>query len=152
MTAAERSVQAIATGFLVSALVCKLLHLLNQIGNSHSGFSILGIHQGLGLHYEMLDPDIFLTHFFKCLFVGEILYLTVICLVKYSILAFYWRLFGKSIRVPVQILAGVTTLWGLAVVRDPSITSDVRVLTDDMTSYSSPYSSARQLKDFGTGR
>lgn len=86
---------------------------------------MLGIQQGYGLHYEVLDPNIFLTHFFKNLFAGEILYLSVLCLVKYSILAFYWRIFARSIRLPVQILAGVTTLWGLAVVRDHSVASDL---------------------------
>ena len=101
------------------------------------------MHQGFGLHYKGARCRQLHNPFFKNLFVCQILYLTVICLVKYSILAFSWRLIRKSIRVPVQILANVTTLWGLAVVRDPSVTSDVRVPADDMTSTSSPYFSAR---------
>lgn len=37
-------------------------------------------------------------------------------MVKFSILAFYSRLFAASIRVPCYILAGITACWGIAVI------------------------------------
>ena len=56
------------------------------------------------------------TIFFKNLFTSEILYASLICTVKFSILAFYSRLFAASIRVPCYVLAGITAGWGIALV------------------------------------
>ncbi|KAI1313262.1 hypothetical protein F5Y03DRAFT_160373 [Xylaria venustula] len=52
------------------------------------------------------------------LFIAEITYTVTMVLVKYSTLIFYWRVFStkKSIRLPIWILAGVTTLWGISVI------------------------------------
>lgn len=75
----------------------------------------IGLRQGYGQHYEILGEE-YATNFFKNLFVGEILYALVICLVKFSILAFYWRLFAATIRVPCYILGFIVTSWGVAVV------------------------------------
>ena len=57
--------------------------------------------------------------FAKGLFISEICWTFVIWTVKYSILAFYWRLFSanrRSIQVIIWILAGVVMAWGVAVV------------------------------------
>lgn len=37
-------------------------------------------------------------------------------MVKFSILAFYSRLFAASIRIPCYVLAGITACWGIAVI------------------------------------
>ena len=148
---AERFFQVIALGLLLSYVIGRFIHLLERSRTLHLRCRVLGVIRGYGLHYEVLDPNTFFTYFFTNLFTSELLYPTVICLVKYSTLAFYWRLFAKSIRVPVYILAGVTTLWGLAVVRITSMSSDPRGPADEMTSISSQFSSARQLKVSGTG-
>lgn len=58
-----------------------------------------------------------MAHFFKNLFVGEILYTLVIVTVKYSILAFYYRIFNtKAVRIQALSLSALTTAWGIAVV------------------------------------
>ncbi|KAI4209736.1 MAG: hypothetical protein LQ351_007332 [Letrouitia transgressa] len=88
------AIQFVATGLLIS--------------------SIVWIKQGYGLHLWVLGQT-FALDFFKNLFAGEILYTLVICLVKYSILAFYSRLFAKAIRVPVFVLGSIVTAWGIAV-------------------------------------
>ena len=78
-----------------------------------------GVHQGYGLHLWLLGPE-YVMDFFKNLYTGEILYTLVLCFAKYSILAFYQRIFARNIRIPVYILAGFVTAWGIAVVRHPS--------------------------------
>lgn len=80
--------------------------------------SPIGTSQGYGRHYEVLTPA-YLPNFFKNLFTGEILYTLILCCVKYSILAFYFRLFARSIRIPIYVLAGLVTAWGIAVVSSP---------------------------------
>lgn len=103
-----------STGFMVSTIVCKF----NNRGMSLVALTIiLGLYQGYGVHYELLGPS-FVTHFFKNLFVGEILYTLTLCFAKFSILAFCWRLFGStvSIRLPIYILGSLVTLWSIAVV------------------------------------
>jgi len=81
----------------------------------------LGVRQGYGVHFEALGPD-FVTDFFRNLFVGEIFYTLTLCLAKYSILTFCWRLFGStiSIRLPIYILGAIITSWGIAVVSSSS--------------------------------
>lgn len=74
-----------------------------------------GFHQGFGQHFEVLGED-YATNFLRELFTQEILYTLVICLVKLSILAFYWRLFVASIRIPCYILGGITISWAIATI------------------------------------
>jgi hypothetical protein len=80
-----------------------------------------GIPNGYGLHREAVGPNAdhkFLLGFFM----AEIIYTFIITLVKYSILALYWRIFGKeTIRWPVWFLTAVVTSWGIAVVRPTAI-------------------------------
>lgn len=78
--------------------------------------TIVWLHQGYGRHFEVLDRNTFVPTFFKNLFTGEIIYTLVIVTVKFSILAFYWRLFTQAIRLPVYILGAITSAWGLAVI------------------------------------
>lgn len=53
----------------------------------------------------------------KGLFISEVSYTIVICSVKFSLLAFYWRIFKQSkIRVPIYVLGAIVSCWGIAVV------------------------------------
>jgi hypothetical protein len=53
------------------------------------------------------------------LFVAEYTYTLSIVFIKWSILAFYWRIFSinPTIRLPMWILCGIVGAWGIAVVR-----------------------------------
>ena len=67
------------------------------------------------MHLWVLGPD-YLENSFKALWTGELLYTFILCLAKYSILAFYWRIFASAIKIPVCIVAGFVTAWGISVV------------------------------------
>ena len=56
------------------------------------------------------------AQFGKNIFTDSILYLLVIGLVKLSMLAFYWRLFRDSIRIPCYILGALILCWQIAAV------------------------------------
>ena len=44
-----------------------------------------------------------------------VLYVVIIAIIKYSILMFYWRIFRlPSFKLPLQIMAGITTAWAIA--------------------------------------
>lgn len=60
----------------------------------------------------------FASTFGKNFWTGELLYCLTIGLVKFSILAFYWRLFRVSIRIAVYVLGAVTICWEIGVVGD----------------------------------
>ncbi|KAM0796944.1 hypothetical protein BDR22DRAFT_811162 [Usnea florida] len=77
--------------------------------------TIIWVRRGFGLHLWVLGPG-YLTEFFKSLFAGEIMYFVILCLVKYSILAFYRRMFARNVRMPVYILAGFVTAWGISMI------------------------------------
>lgn len=52
------------------------------------------------------------------LFISEIVYTLTLVAVKFSTLAFYWRIFGSNatIHIPIWTLLGVVAAWGIAVV------------------------------------
>ncbi|MCJ1459210.1 hypothetical protein MMC28_009587 [Mycoblastus sanguinarius] len=77
--------------------------------------SIWEIHMGLGL--SNLSVEIF-ESFLKGLFIGEFCWAASIFTVKYSILAFYWRLFSKlkGARIAIRVLLAVVTCWAIAAV------------------------------------
>jgi hypothetical protein len=65
-------------------------------------------------------------NFFLNLFVIEILYTLSICLTKFSILLFYWRIFGSTtIRIPIYTTAALVTGWGIGVVCIPGPSQSV---------------------------
>ncbi|XRM45278.1 hypothetical protein ABZX51_008378 [Aspergillus tubingensis] len=74
------------------------------------------VNHGVGQHIYLYGlPG--LHHFLLNLFIVEILYTLSICFTKYSILMFYWRIFGMSnIRYPIYLIAFVVTGWGLGVI------------------------------------
>lgn len=73
------------------------------------------VKKGGGLHLWVQRPN-FVTDFFRGLFISEILYFLLLCTVKFSILAFYRRIFITTIMIPVYILASLVLAWGIAVV------------------------------------
>ena len=75
---------------------------------------------GFGKHIWAAPLDGFEVYFHG-LFIAEYLYTMSIVLVKWSILAFYWRIFGSVslTRLPIWILFGIISAWGIAVVCPP---------------------------------
>ncbi|KAI0805633.1 hypothetical protein GGR55DRAFT_267924 [Xylaria sp. FL0064] len=75
------------------------------------------IPHGLGRHIWVAPADA-TKAWALGLFIAEITYTLTMTLVKYSTLIFYWRIFSTktSIRLPVLLLAGTTTLWGIAII------------------------------------
>lgn len=94
-------------------LICKpFLHPLLAILD----WEAPGVYRGVGTHRALYDSKS-VENFFKSLFVCETLYTLTLCCTKFSILLFYWRIFGKTnIRIPAIILASIVTGWGLSVV------------------------------------
>lgn len=73
--------------------------------------------KGYGKHFEASGPNV-LHDFLLNFFVAFIWFTVIIAFVKYSILALYWRVFGRgNVRWPVWTLTAVVTAWGIAVVR-----------------------------------
>lgn len=69
---------------------------------------------------EAGNGDLYMENLGKGFFLSQICWLVVIWIVKYSILAFYWRLFSvnnRSTRFVIRALATFLTVWGLAAVR-----------------------------------
>ncbi|KAF2811998.1 uncharacterized protein BDZ99DRAFT_285066 [Mytilinidion resinicola] len=78
------------------------------------------IDTGLGRHTAIFTPNELpnvYASIFKYLFDGWIIWTITITIVKFSVLAFYWRIFKyTSIAIPIFVLAGVTACWGIATV------------------------------------
>ncbi|CAD6588420.1 MAG: hypothetical protein ASARMPREDX12_003322 [Alectoria sarmentosa] len=78
-----------------------------------SGFFV---HAVVWFHHDFGQPNELLgEEFGKNSFAEDFLYFLIIGLVKISILAFYWRLFRVSIRIPCYILGAITTCWEITV-------------------------------------
>ena len=83
--------------------------------------SLSVIDHGLGRHVWTAPPDAAVA-WAKALFVAEISYTCIICSVKFSLLAFYWRIFKQSkIRIPIYVLGAVVSAWGIAAVSHRSL-------------------------------
>ena len=79
------------------------------------------IQYGLGKHIFVQPLDRIpkaVEVFLKSLFISEVCYTGTIVFAKFSILAFYWRLFSRNtfVRWSVIVIAGMVTCWGIAVV------------------------------------
>ncbi|KAI1126286.1 hypothetical protein F5Y10DRAFT_278912 [Nemania abortiva] len=74
------------------------------------------IPRGLGKHVQTFGPHV-QEYWAIGLFTAELTYTSVIVLVKFSILALYWRIFNKnsSIKIPIIVLTVVVSAWGIAV-------------------------------------
>ena len=80
------------------------------------------IDHGLGKHIFVQPPariPLAVMVFLKSLFISEVCYTGTIVFAKFSILAFYYRIFkvNKLVRYSVFALGIVVSLWGTAVVR-----------------------------------
>lgn len=76
----------------------------------------VGIPRALGRHIQTFGPNATEDAYIG-LFSCELTYTGVIVLVKFSILALYWRLFNRAnIKIPISILATLVCMWGIAVV------------------------------------
>ncbi|TLD20533.1 hypothetical protein PspLS_08803 [Pyricularia sp. CBS 133598] len=75
------------------------------------------IPHGTGKHIWVGPPDAAKAWAIG-LFISEIVYTLTLCFVKYSTLCLYWRVFGtsKRNRIPIWILAGLVTAWGIAII------------------------------------
>ncbi|KAL8743054.1 MAG: hypothetical protein Q9190_004555 [Brigantiaea leucoxantha] len=77
---------------------------------------IIVVDHGLGRHIWVSPMDAGVV-WAKGLFISEISYTIIICSIKFSLLAFYWRIFKQSmIRVPIYILGVIVSCWGIAVI------------------------------------
>ncbi len=84
-----------------------------------SEYYVTVIEQGLVRNVLLLRP-IQLDIIEEAIFISQICWAVVIWIVKYSILAFYWRLFSdnrRSVRVIIWALTALVKCWGIAVVR-----------------------------------
>ncbi|KAI9035645.1 Phosphotransferase enzyme family protein [Aspergillus affinis] len=73
------------------------------------------IPRALGRHIQTFGPNA-TEEAYIGLFSCELTYTGVIVLVKFSILALYWRIFNKTnIKIPISILATAVCMWGIAV-------------------------------------
>ncbi|KAJ5287687.1 hypothetical protein N7478_003373 [Penicillium angulare] len=73
------------------------------------------IPRALGRHIQTFGPNATEDAYIG-LFACELTYTGVIVLVKFSIMALYWRIFNKTnIKVPISILATLVCMWGIAV-------------------------------------
>ena len=82
-----------------------------------TSLGFIGIHLGLGVHYQILtEPYMQILHdTFLNLFIEEFFYSTATVFVKLSLLAFFWRIFQvPSIRWPIRILATAVICWLIA--------------------------------------
>ncbi|CAI6088469.1 unnamed protein product [Clonostachys chloroleuca] len=79
-------------------------------------FASYGVQNGFGKHVLANKIDSVRNCAFA-LFIGEVCYIWTLCLVKLSILAFYWRTFGieKSIRIPIIAIGVITLIWAVGV-------------------------------------
>ncbi|ORY01677.1 hypothetical protein BCR34DRAFT_574724 [Clohesyomyces aquaticus] len=91
---------------IVAAQVCATGKLVNEFWL---------ISKGYGKHREASGPEID-YYFYLGYFVATIIYACIITLVKYAILALYWRIFGReTIQWPVFFLAFFATAWFISV-------------------------------------
>ncbi|RAK83109.1 integral membrane protein [Aspergillus costaricaensis CBS 115574] len=73
------------------------------------------IPRALGRHIQTFGPNATEDAYIG-LFSCELTYTGVIVLVKFSILALYWRLFNRAnIKLPISLLATLVCMWGIAV-------------------------------------
>ncbi|KAL8727983.1 MAG: hypothetical protein Q9181_005500 [Wetmoreana brouardii] len=73
------------------------------------------VDHGLGRHIWVAPMDAAVV-WAKGLFISEVSYTIIICSIKFSLLAFYWRIFKQSkIRIPIYVLGAIVSCWGIAI-------------------------------------
>lgn len=108
---------------VVSLLFASAFFWLCLIGQFEKHISICwpGAHHLSGMRpyigkqvTELQIPEV--IQFLKLVFWGQILYVWAIPVIKFSILAFYWRLFSVSARIPIWIAFFIVFAWLMALV------------------------------------
>lgn len=92
------------------------LIILSLVINTGLFIDAIGLlHNGLGEHLRSVAQY---STFMKWYVSGDIMYTTTLAFTKYSILYFYWRIFGhvNQIRGPICVLFGLVTAWLIEVV------------------------------------
>lgn len=75
------------------------------------------VREGFGRHIWVTETDS-REDYYIGLFISELVYIFGIVFVKWSILAFYWRIFSADtrIRLPIWIMFTMVCMWGISVV------------------------------------
>lgn len=55
-------------------------------------------------------------NFLRYLFASQLLYFFTLAMIKYTILAFYWRIFSVKARIPILIGVFLVTAWLFSIV------------------------------------
>lgn len=75
----------------------------------------IGMRKSLGMHVlDVPIPD--LIQFLKWVFIAQLLYVWGIAIIKFSILAFYWRLFSVAARIPIAVVCAIVFAWIMSLV------------------------------------
>lgn len=81
----------------------------------------IGMRPYLGRQVTDLEmPQV--VEFLEYVFWGQIIYVWSIPVIKFSILAFYWRLFSVAARVPILAVSFIVFSWLMALVSSSFIT------------------------------
>jgi hypothetical protein len=84
-----------------------------------------GMWPALGIHIAELmgRPDglEIITRFLKMVFIGQLLYTFGVAVSKFAILAFYWRLFSITARIPIYIMSFIVFGWLTGIVSAHSL-------------------------------
>ncbi|KAF2733359.1 hypothetical protein EJ04DRAFT_565153 [Polyplosphaeria fusca] len=85
------------------------------LANAFIYVCLIGMRPYLGKQItELQNPTVEVVDFLKFIFWGQILYVWAIPVIKFSILAFYWRLFSVAARVPILVVAFIVLAWLIA--------------------------------------
>ncbi|KAF2865698.1 hypothetical protein BDV95DRAFT_599405 [Massariosphaeria phaeospora] len=83
------------------------------LATTHSYLAFFGMSRFAGIHAAELEvADV--IRFLQYCFAGQMLYTWGISMVKFSIVAFYWKLFRVTARVPILIVASICAIWLIA--------------------------------------
>ncbi|KAF2196640.1 hypothetical protein GQ43DRAFT_435834 [Delitschia confertaspora ATCC 74209] len=90
----------------VAALLC---------ANGFFYVCIIGMRKSLGLHAATLASSAQVIDFLRNVFIANILYTFCISTIKFSVLAFYWRLFAVNARISIYIVTFMAVSWCTAI-------------------------------------
>lgn len=62
-----------------------------------------------------------MLHFLEFLYAAGLVYLCAIVFIKFTILAFYWRIFSLTVRLPMIIFGILITVWFVVLVRQRAL-------------------------------
>jgi hypothetical protein len=70
----------------------------------------------LGMHITAVTDPNEIVDFLRNVYIAQILYVLCIVAIKYSVLAFYWRLFSVRARTLIYVVTFMVTGWLIALV------------------------------------